>query len=129
MKKSQSLSNKKFSALSSAPLLLLSLTMMVYPLPASAQTAAEFAEIWDKEHVSNKLPSNVRHKDLLKDLEDLKKLELKVDEVGKSAQGREIFQIQWGKGPMRVFLWSQMHGDEPTATSALTRARWWRSRC
>lgn len=101
------------------PTLLLSLTMMVYPLQAIAQTAAEFAEIWDKEHVSNKLPSNVRHKDLLKDLEDLKKLELKVDEVGKSAQGREIFQIQWGKGPMRVFLWSQMHGDEPTATSAL----------
>lgn len=101
------------------PTLLLSLTMMLYPLQAIAQTAAEFAQIWDKEHVSNKLPSNVRHKDLLKDLEDLKKLELKVDEVGKSAQGREIFQIQWGKGPMRVFLWSQMHGDEPTATSAL----------
>ena len=101
------------------PTLLLSLTMMLYPLQAIAQTAAEFAQIWDKEHVSNKLPSNVRHKDLLKDLEDLKKLELKVDEVGKSAQGREIFQIQWGKGPMCVFLWSQMHGDEPTATSAL----------
>ena len=101
------------------PTLIFSLLMMVYTLQAFAQTTAEFSEIWDKEHVTNKLPSNVRHKDLLKYLEDLKKLDIRVNEVGRSAQGREIFQIEWGKGPKKVFLWSQMHGDEPTATSAL----------
>ena len=28
-------------------------------------------------------------------------------------------KMEWGKGKTKVFLWSQMHGDEPTATSAL----------
>lgn len=83
------------------------------------QTAQELADVWDAQHVSNTLPSNVRHKDLLIYLDGLKKLGLKVSDVGRSGQGREIFQVEWGKGPTKVFLWSQMHGDEPTATSAL----------
>ena len=39
--------------------------------------------------------------------------------VGKSYQGREIHLIKWGKGKTKVFLWSQMHGDEATGTMAL----------
>jgi hypothetical protein len=93
---------------------LLSATMMTH-----AQTAEEFADAWDKSHVSNILPSNVRHKDLQKYLENLKKTGVKVDEVGRSFQNREIYQIEWGKGKTKVFMWSQMHGDEPTATSGL----------
>jgi hypothetical protein len=27
--------------------------------------------------------------------------------------------MEFGNGPLKVFMWSQMHGDEPTATSAL----------
>jgi hypothetical protein len=84
-----------------------------------AQTPRELAEIWEREHVSNKLPSNVRHKDLQKYLNDLVKRDIKVSEVGRSVANREIYQIEWGTGPLKVFLWSQMHGDEPTATSAL----------
>ncbi|MEP6849120.1 MAG: M14 family zinc carboxypeptidase [Acidobacteriota bacterium] len=84
-----------------------------------SQTAPEFAEIWDKQHASHLMPSDVRHKDLQKYLDDLKKIGLKVDEVGRSFQNREIYQLQFGKGPLKVFMWSQMHGDEPTATSAL----------
>ena len=101
------------------PVLLISLALMVYSLTSFGQTAADFAEIWEKEHVSDKFPSNVRHKDLVQYLDALKKIDVKVNEVGKSAQGREIFQVEWGKGPKKVFMWSQMHGDEPTATSAL----------
>lgn len=100
-------------------LLLFPLAFMSLTVQSFAQTATEFAEIWEKEHVSNIFPSNVRHKNLLNYLYDLKKIGVKVDEVGRSGQNREIFQVQWGKGPKRVFLWSQMHGDEPTATSAL----------
>ena len=84
-----------------------------------AQSPSELAEIWDKHHVTNKFPSNVRHADLKAYLEGLKTLGLKIDEVGRSYANREIYQVEWGKGPKRVFLWSQMHGDEPTATSAL----------
>ena len=41
------------------------------------------------------------------------------DEIGRSAEGRPIFRVRFGRGPTRVLLWSQMHGDESTATMAL----------
>ena len=96
-----------------------SMLLFVCLMNAQAQTPAQFAEIWDNEHVSNIFPSNVRHKDLQNYLAELTKIGVKVDEVGRSYAGREIYQVEWGKGPFKVFLWSQMHGDEPTATSAL----------
>lgn len=85
----------------------------------NAQTPKEFAEVWTKSHISDILPSNARHKDLLVYLEKLKKLGVKVSEAGKSYGGREIYQAEWGKGKFKIFMWSQMHGDEPTATSAV----------
>lgn len=85
----------------------------------TAQSPKEFAEVWDKQHISNIFPSNVRHKDVKNYLEKLKTLGLKVDEVGRSYANREIYQIEWGTGKLKVFMWSQMHGDEPTATSAV----------
>jgi hypothetical protein len=84
-----------------------------------SQSAAELAAIWDKHHVTKMFPSDVRHSDLKNYLEQLKKLGLKVDEVGRSFANREIYQVEYGHGPFKVFMWSQMHGDEPTATSAL----------
>jgi hypothetical protein len=41
------------------------------------------------------------------------------EEVGRSGEGRPIELLRWGNGPVRVLLWSQMHGDESTATMAL----------
>ncbi|MEP6787044.1 MAG: M14 family zinc carboxypeptidase [Acidobacteriota bacterium] len=86
---------------------------------AYSQTAEKFAELWEKEHISRQFPSDVRHDDLKKYLEHLKKAGLSINEVGRSNANREIYQVEWGKGPLKVFMWSQMHGDEPTATSAL----------
>jgi len=42
-----------------------------------------------------------------------------IAEEGVSAEGRKIPLLIVGSGPTTVLLWSQMHGDEPTATSAL----------
>jgi hypothetical protein len=42
-----------------------------------------------------------------------------LEEIGRSVEGRAIYHIAFGRGPFTVLLWSQMHGDEPTATSAL----------
>jgi hypothetical protein len=42
-----------------------------------------------------------------------------VTHLGESIQGRSINLVKWGNGPKTVLMWSQMHGDEPTATMAL----------
>ncbi|HEY0021980.1 MAG TPA: M14 family zinc carboxypeptidase [Longimicrobium sp.] len=41
------------------------------------------------------------------------------EEVGRSAEGRPIYTVSYGRGATRVLLWSQMHGNESTASMAL----------
>jgi hypothetical protein len=40
-------------------------------------------------------------------------------EAGRSVQDRPIYLAKLGSGSTKALLWSQMHGDEPTATAAL----------
>jgi len=42
-----------------------------------------------------------------------------VKKVGESIEGRDLNLISIGTGEINVFLWSQMHGNEPTATQAI----------
>lgn len=42
-----------------------------------------------------------------------------IQEVEKSYQGREIYLLKIGTGKIKLLFWSQMHGDESTATEAL----------
>jgi hypothetical protein len=44
---------------------------------------------------------------------------LTTETIGRSILGREIRAVRFGRGPTTVLLWSQMHGDESTATMAL----------
>jgi len=53
--------------------------------------------------------------DFLNDLN----LNFKVEEKGKSVEGRSIKTITWGVGSTRIFMWSQMHGNESTTTKAV----------
>lgn len=39
--------------------------------------------------------------------------------IGKSFEGREIIKLAVGQGKRTILLWSQMHGNEATATMAL----------
>ncbi len=42
-----------------------------------------------------------------------------VTSLGKSAEGRNIALVSLGTGKTKILLWSQMHGDEATATMAM----------
>jgi hypothetical protein len=44
---------------------------------------------------------------------------LRLEEAGRSVEGRPLCLMTVGAGSRRVLLWSQMHGDEPSATPAL----------
>lgn len=44
---------------------------------------------------------------------------LEVRTLGESIEGRPLRQLRLGSGPLKVLMWSQMHGNESTATRAL----------
>lgn len=61
-----------------------------------------------------------KHADILPLIKKLdKNNKFNVVTAGKSVEGRDIFLLKIGTGNTKVLLWSQMHGDEPTATMAL----------
>lgn len=59
-----------------------------------------------------------KHKDILPLLNALGG-PLSVSQVGESLEKRSIHQVKAGTGQTKVLLWSQMHGDEATATMAM----------
>jgi len=61
-----------------------------------------------------------KHSDIITLIEAIKHNKIfSVDKAGESVQGRDLFLISIGSGKTKVFCWSQMHGDEPTATAAI----------
>ena len=62
----------------------------------------------------------IKFSDIAPLIEDYKeKSNFIVNQVGQSIEGRPLYLLSIGKGETDVFLWSQMHGDESTATRAL----------
>ncbi|WP_192347321.1 M14 family zinc carboxypeptidase [Algoriphagus sp. Y33] len=43
----------------------------------------------------------------------------RITTLGESVEGRSISSLDWGTGKTKVMLWSQMHGNESTATMSL----------
>lgn len=92
------------------------------PREADALRPQELAQIWDVEHVSPPLPPLLDHRELVRRLEEFVQSSsglFRMEKAGESIEGRAIHHVMVGKGPYHVLLWSQMHGDEPTATAAL----------
>jgi hypothetical protein len=46
-------------------------------------------------------------------------MDFNLEALGQSVEGRSITSMKWGQGGTKVMLWSQMHGNESTATMAL----------
>ena len=102
------------------------LLVLMAALPAQRSERSlsphELARIWDAEHVSLPAAPLLDHTEVLRRLEELMRGSpdlFQMSKVGESIEGRAINHVRVGNGPMAVLLWSQMHGDEPSATSAL----------
>jgi Zinc carboxypeptidase len=54
----------------------------------------------------------------LKDIEPLLE-KLQTEIIGNSVLGKPIYKYTIGSGKIRIFMWSQMHGNESTTTKAL----------
>jgi competence protein ComGC len=74
-------------------------------------------EKYKEETIKNR---RFKHADLQPLINELKEEGLfKVEKLGESIQGRDITMLSIGTGETSVLLWSQMHGNESTATMAL----------
>ena len=61
-----------------------------------------------------------KHQDIQPLIDSLKgRKDFEITVLGRSIQGRDISMISVGEGDIQVLLWSQMHGDEPTATASI----------
>jgi hypothetical protein len=82
--------------------------------------ACELFDSYDSYKASDITSSRFTQEEMLQWLHPFKDQHLFEKSVlGASAEGREIALYSMGQGSVKVMLWSQMHGDEPTATMAL----------
>jgi hypothetical protein len=72
-----------------------------------------------KENKEGALQGRYLHTDMLVPLISKLSKSFQVDEAGKSVRGVPIEKISLGTGPVKVLMWSQMHGNESTTTKAL----------
>ncbi len=59
-----------------------------------------------------------KHSDIIPLIQKLER-PFEVRKIGDSMEGKAIYLVKIGRGSTKVLLWSQMHGDESTATMAL----------
>ncbi len=120
-----SFSNVRLRALGSvavAAVLAVCLPVAVGSQGEPPRTPRELGQIWDAEHVSPPLPPLVDHQEVVRRLTEVVSGApdlFALEKIGESIEGRSINYLRAGTGPFSVLLWSQMHGDESTATSAL----------
>jgi hypothetical protein len=79
-------------------------------------------DAWPRNRLVETPAACLRHADLVARLQALAARHpgrARLEEIGRSTEGRAIHLLAVGSGQRRVLLWSQMHGDEPSATPAL----------
>jgi hypothetical protein len=93
--------------------------------PVAAQeplTPSVLSATWDAEHLPLPPPPLMRHPDVVAAIQHAQQSApdlFQVEQIGSSVEGRSINHLWFGHGALKVLLWSQMHGDEPSATAAL----------
>ncbi len=89
---------------------------------AESQFSKTLFESYDRYKFNDISSRRFKHAELLKHLETLKKSLgdiVTIEQIGSSVENRSINLLKLGTGKTKIFMWSQMHGDEPTATMGL----------
>ena len=103
-------------------LLSLSLACTQPRVTGELPSPVELGGVWDRTRLPLPLPPLMRHPDVVAAIDAARQSApelFQTEVIGSSVEGRSINRIWFGHGPLHVLLWSQMHGDEPTATVAL----------
>lgn len=100
--------------------LVVIITFSLEPNLAQSFNSQQLYDSYGKYRANEIENKRFKHTDLIKKINELKEGNVfNVELAGKSLEEREIYLLSIGKGKTNVLLWSQMHGDESTATMAL----------
>jgi hypothetical protein len=87
---------------------------------APAAVSDKFYDLYEQYREETITHRRFKHTNLVEFLENLKAdSSFEVKKIGQSYEKRDIYLLKTGTGNTKVLMWSQMHGDEPTATMAL----------
>lgn len=101
-------------------LCFLTITLLVCNVQAQDELTSKLYETYDDYKESSIGKRRIKHADIQPLIEKFKaNPKFEVQRVGESIQGRDLHLISIGSGDSNIFLWSQMHGNEPTATQAI----------
>jgi len=102
---------------------ILKVILMAIPLITSATEfdAQYFYHQFSKYIITPANLMEMKHSFIVDKLQVISKTNqaIVLQKVGESCEGRSINMLSFGRGDTKLLLWSQMHGDEPTATAAL----------
>lgn len=80
----------------------------------------QYNQWWESYNVEGLDKKQLTPKDIHHKLQEFSHAEsLNMAQVGSSFLKQPIYQLKFGNGPIKVFAWSQMHGDESTATASI----------
>lgn len=92
--------------------------LILISITTQGQLNNELYRIHSRYIDSTAMDRRFKHEEVVRALGKLGK-EFSVRRVGTSVEGRSINLVTYGSGPVQVLMWSQMHGDETTATRAI----------
>lgn len=78
------------------------------------------AEYWASYHLRDLNKAHLRFHDIEPVINALAEHpNIQLTKLGESCGERPIYRLSLGSGPLTILAWTQMHGDEPTATAAV----------
>jgi hypothetical protein len=102
---------------------LLLVSVQIVVAQDSVQVKKDVDRVWDNYQLYQEASIKnrfIKHTDVLQLIQkNISSGLFMTEEIGRSIKGRSINHLTYGRGKTKVLLWSQMHGDESTATMAL----------
>ncbi|MFT0715659.1 M14 family zinc carboxypeptidase [Flagellimonas lutimaris] len=101
-------------------LMSLAILLLAFSVQAQDELTSQLYETYEDYKESSIGERRIKHADIQPLIQKFKaNPKFEVQKVGESIQGRDLHLISIGSGDSDIFLWSQMHGNEPTATQAI----------
>ncbi|MER3317341.1 MAG: M14 family zinc carboxypeptidase [Allomuricauda sp.] len=101
-------------------LMFLAILLLAFTVQAQDELTSQLYGTYEDYKESSIGERRIKHADIQPLIQKFKtNPKFEVQKVGQSIQGRDLHLISIGSGDSNIFLWSQMHGNEPTATQAI----------